>query len=145
VAPQTARRLAAAGPRHFAYVLREYASTTTATGRTDPSINNHLQDEPLRHPIARTFATSDATASAVSSTNTCRSHDVTGFSAPTGLELAAQRLRVVIVDQDEGLSGRQPRVDAEDARMPATVRDLANVEHLRRVQRAAGEHGLDVL
>src|SRR4051812_15270329 len=56
-----------------------------------------------------------------------------------GLELAPQRLRIVVVDQDEGFSGGQPRVDTEDARMPATVRDLANVDHLRGVQRITGK------
>ena len=49
-------------------------ASTPARGRTPPTIR---RDRPRR---------SDETGSAASSTSTCRSHDVTGFSAPTGYD-----------------------------------------------------------
>jgi hypothetical protein len=46
------------------------------------------------HPPEPPFGRCDATGSAVSSTSTCRSRDVTEFSAPTGLRpLRPRRLR----------------------------------------------------
>jgi putative transposase len=77
-------RILIAGPRHLAHVLAEYTAHYNDHRRIDPSVNGHLRDDPLRHQMTRTLGISDATASADSSTNTCRSREVTGFSAPTG-------------------------------------------------------------
>jgi putative transposase len=61
------------GPRHLALVLRGYASTTTPTDPTDRYINTHHRARPLPHlPTARPGHCGE-TASAVFSTNTCRS------------------------------------------------------------------------
>jgi hypothetical protein len=52
------------------------------TARTDHSINAHPRVA-LRHVPAQPSGRYDETGSAASSTNTCRSHEVTGLSAPT--------------------------------------------------------------
>src|SRR4051812_20091238 len=57
-------------------------SISTRTARTDHSINAHPRAA-LRHVRAQPSGRYDETGSAASSTNTCRSHEVTGFSAPT--------------------------------------------------------------
>src|SRR5689334_2326207 len=58
-------------------------STSTRTDLTDHSINAHPRAA-LPHAPAQPSGRYDETDSAASSTNTCRSHKVTGFSAPTG-------------------------------------------------------------
>src|SRR4051794_5922146 len=60
------------------------SSTSTRTDRTDPWTSTRPQPTP-HHVPGRPSACSDGTDSAALSTNTCRSHEVTGFSAPTGL------------------------------------------------------------
>ena len=60
------------------------SSTTTRTARTDRSISTRPQAA-LPRPPARPSGRCDETGSAASYTSTCRSHDVTEFSAPTGL------------------------------------------------------------
>ena len=72
------------GPRHLDVVLREYVAAlqrapTAPITRSTPARGRHS-----RHVPARPSGRYDETGSAASSTNTCRSHDVTGFSAPTG-------------------------------------------------------------
>ena len=79
------------GPRHLDVVLREYRrSTTTPTARTDHCISARPRAA-LPHVPARPSGRYDETGSAASSTNTCRSHDVTGFSAPTPLRSLIHR------------------------------------------------------
>ena len=81
------------GPRHLDAVLREYRrSITTRTDLTDHCINARPRAA-LRHAPARPSGRYDETGSAASSTSTCRSHDVTGFSAPTGLPPQVERQR----------------------------------------------------
>jgi Integrase core domain len=61
------------GPRHLAAVLHEYVQHYNAHR---PHRSLHQQQQSNR---------CDETDSAASYTTTCRSHEVTGFSAPTGL------------------------------------------------------------
>jgi hypothetical protein len=64
----------------------------TPTDPTDRYINTHQRAGPLPHlPTARPDHCGE-TASAGFSTNTCRSHDMTGFSAPPGGSCAAPSL-----------------------------------------------------
>ena len=72
------------GPRHLAAVLRNTSRTTTRTARTDRSIST-LPQATLPHAPAQPSGRCDETGSAASYTSTCRSHDLTAFSAPTGL------------------------------------------------------------
>ena len=71
------------GPRHLDRAARVPRSTTTPTARTDRSISTRPQAA-LPHAPERPSGRCDETGSAASYTSTCRSHDVTGFSAPTG-------------------------------------------------------------
>ena len=57
-------------------------SISTRTDLTDHSINAHPRAA-LRHVPTQPSGRYDETGSAASSTNTCRSHEVTGLSAPT--------------------------------------------------------------
>jgi putative transposase len=70
------------GPRHLDVVLREYVQHFNTHRPHRSSINAHPRAA-LRHAPARPSGRYDETGSAASSTSTCRSHDVTGFSAPT--------------------------------------------------------------
>jgi hypothetical protein len=62
-------------------------SISTSTDLTDHSINAHPRAA-LRHAPEHPSARYDETGSADSSTNTCRSLEVTGFSAPIGYPAA---------------------------------------------------------
>ena len=70
------------GTRHLTAVLREYSIITTGIVLTARCISNHpraalsLAPRPLSGPYGET-------GSAASSTSTCRSREMTGFSAPT--------------------------------------------------------------
>ena len=83
---------------------------TTPTAHTDPCTSAHPQPTPRRVP-GRASACSDGNGSAASSTNTCRMHEVTQFSAPTGLWLGSGLLAFVrdlavqaaVVQQGAGL------------------------------------------
>jgi hypothetical protein len=68
--------------RHLDVVLREYVQHSTRTARTDHSINAHPRAA-LRDVLTQPSGRYDETGSAASSTNTCRSHEVAEFSAPT--------------------------------------------------------------
>jgi hypothetical protein len=72
------------GPRHLDVVLREYVQHFNTTGLTDHWISDRPQAAPRQAPRPPS-ASFDKTDSTALSTNTCRSHKVTGFSAPTGL------------------------------------------------------------
>ena len=82
------------GPRHLAAVLREYVAAlqrpppAPIAGST-PARGRHSATPPER-PSGRC----DETGSAASSTSTCRSHDVTGFSAPTGQPISLLTTRL---------------------------------------------------
>ncbi|GAA5149891.1 hypothetical protein GCM10023321_14440 [Pseudonocardia eucalypti] len=71
------------GPNHLAQVLREYSEHYN-THRPHRALAQHPPTD--RTPLAplRQSGRCDETGSAASSTNTCKSHDVTGFSALTG-------------------------------------------------------------
>jgi hypothetical protein len=71
------------GPRHLAQVLREFVEHYNAHRPTGHSGSSRPQAA-LPRPPQRPSGRCDETGSAVSYTNMCRSHDVTGFSAPTG-------------------------------------------------------------
>ena len=71
---------------------RNTSRTTTPTARTDRFISTRPQAT-LPHPPARPSDPYDETASAVSSMSTCRSRDVTDFSAPTPGERANAQLK----------------------------------------------------
>jgi hypothetical protein len=58
------------------------STTTTPTDPTDRYINTHQRTGPLPHPPTARPDHCGKTASAAFSTNTCTSHDMTGFSAP---------------------------------------------------------------
>jgi hypothetical protein len=64
-------------------VLREYVQHFNAH-RPHRSLDQRPPAGGPRHVPAQPSRRYDETASAASSTNTCRSHDMTGFSAPTG-------------------------------------------------------------
>ena len=70
------------GPRHLDACYASSPSITTRTGLTDRCINARPQ-APLPRSPEQPSGRCDETGSAASSTSTCRSHDVTGFSAPT--------------------------------------------------------------
>ena len=71
------------GPRHLDVVLREYTQHYNAH-RPHRSLRSAARPRAaLHHAPARPSGRYDETGSAASSTSTCRSHDVTGFSAPT--------------------------------------------------------------
>jgi hypothetical protein len=59
------------------------SSTTTPTARTAHCINARPRAT-LRHTPVRSSGRYDVTGSAASSMSTCRAHEVTRFSAPTG-------------------------------------------------------------
>ena len=71
------------GPRHLAAVLKSTSSTTTRTAPTDRYISAR-PPAALPQAPAPPSGRCDETGSAASYTSTCRPHDVTGFSAPTG-------------------------------------------------------------
>jgi hypothetical protein len=68
-------------------------SITTGTGLTDRCINARPQ-APLPRSVEQPSGRSDEPGSAASYTSTCRSHDVTGFSASTGRGPALARPRL---------------------------------------------------
>ena len=65
-----------------AFLAPTMCSISTRTALTDHSINAHPRVA-LRHVPAQPSGRYDETGSAASSMNTCRSHEVTGLSAPT--------------------------------------------------------------
>ena len=66
--------------------FRNTSSTTTLIARTARCISSRPQ-APLPHRPERHSGRCDEIDSAASYTSICRSHDVSGFSAPTGLRL----------------------------------------------------------
>ncbi|WP_259401672.1 hypothetical protein [Microbispora sp. H13382] len=50
----------------------------------------------------------------------------------------------MVVNQDEGLAGREVGVAGEDARVPLAMRDLAYVDDRRMLEQAAAEQDLEV-
>jgi hypothetical protein len=72
------------------------SSTSTRTDRTDRSISDRLQAA-LPRPAERPFDRCGVTASVASYTNMCRSHDVTGFSAPTALAVLGVNIAVLVL------------------------------------------------
>ena len=70
------------GPRHLAVVLREFTEHYN-THRPHQSLISTRPQAALPRPAKRPSDRYDETDSAALSTNLCRSHDVTGFSAPT--------------------------------------------------------------
>src|SRR3954451_13754484 len=86
-------------------------STSTRTGLTDRCINARPQ-APLPHSPQQPSGRCGETCSAASYTSTCRSHDLTGFSAPApgrGRSAAARpraRAAVVTATYDEQTAGR---------------------------------------
>ena len=71
------------GPRHLDAVLREYVAALQRPPPAPITASTPARRATPRHAPARPSGRSDETGSAASSTSTCRSHDVTGFSAPT--------------------------------------------------------------
>ena len=72
------------GPRHLDVVLREYVQHLQRPPPAPITAINARPRAAPRHAPERPSGRYDETGSAASSTSTCRSHDVTGFSAPTG-------------------------------------------------------------
>ena len=77
------------GPRHLDIVLREYVQHFNAH-RPHRALDQRPPAGDAPPPPARPSGRYDETGSAASSTSTCRSHDVTGFSAPTGSWVAGR-------------------------------------------------------
>ena len=77
-------------PLRGRYNAAPRGAATTPTARTDHCINAR-PPAVLDHPPERSSDRSDETGSAASSTSTSRSHDMTGFSAPTPIPLASDR------------------------------------------------------
>jgi hypothetical protein len=84
------------GPRHLTQVLQEYTepSTTTRIARTGRCTSSRPQ-APLPHRPELQSGRCDEIDSAVSYTSTCRWHDVTGFSAPTGMVTPIKKIESV--------------------------------------------------
>ena len=102
------------GPRHLDVVLREYVAALQRPPTSPITAISARPQAALRHVPARPSGRSDETGSAASSTSTCRSHEVTGFSAPTGCWVPAEVLRHHVDRRTGGcpsgiaVSGKQP-------------------------------------
>ena len=70
-------------PLRGRYNAAPRGAATTCTARTDRSVSTDPRAA-FHRPPARPCGRCDETVSTASSTSTCRSHNVTGFSAPTG-------------------------------------------------------------
>ena len=70
------------GPRHLDIVLCEFVQHFNMH-RPHRSLDQRPPQAAPRHVLGWPSACSDETGSAASSTSTCRSHEVTRFSAPT--------------------------------------------------------------
>jgi transposase InsO family protein len=70
------------GPRHLALPLQEFVEQDNTHRHTDPSVNTRPHTA-LPRPPAPPSGRFDETESEAFCTSTCRSHDVTEFSAPT--------------------------------------------------------------
>ena len=104
------------GPRHLDVVLREYVQLFNAH-QPHRSFNAHPRAA-LSHVPARPSGRYDETGSAASSTNTYRSHEVTGFSAPTGRQRAQRpHLRTVQLHTAGSLLARGHRALDHDHRL----------------------------
>ena len=88
------------GPRHLTRCCRSSSSTTTLTALTGHS-DSSRPPAALPRPPQRPSGRCDETGSAVSYTSICRSHDVTGFSAPTGAGKQYQAAEEPTQDQVE--------------------------------------------
>jgi hypothetical protein len=132
--------------RHAAAVLRQYehhynshrphrtlgqaAPQRTPTVRTDRSISNRPLAAPIGTPL-RPSGRCDETGSVASYTNTCRSHNVTEFSAPTGSGG---------LEQGEG-AGRAAVQQATRALLRRLQAQLLRVECPRPVEVLRGQPG----
>jgi transposase InsO family protein len=92
------------GPHHLASYCASTSSTTTPTARTDHCINARPLAL-LRRPPERSSGRSDVTGSTASYTSTSRSHDMTGFSAPTGFSRVS-RFSLIMFRRRPRLRGR---------------------------------------
>jgi hypothetical protein len=128
------------GPRHLALVLREYVEHYNADRPHRPHrslINIHQRAGPLhRLPTARPGHCGE-TASAAISTNTCRPHDMTGFSAPTGWRLDREVGRVEAAVRRTDVGGDVAVVAGPGERSGPPRLEI--VTRARLWRRAAGE------
>src|SRR5690349_8204821 len=104
------------GSRNLDVVLPEYLQHFNAH-RPNRSLDQRPPAGGTRHVPAQPSGRYDETGSAASSTNTCRSHEVTGLSAPTGLdrEAVAQGAQ----DHPRGGAGARTRRQREADAAPA--------------------------
>src|SRR4051794_7211898 len=145
------RQLLITGPRHLDIVLREYVQHfNTHTALTDHWTSVRPYAAP-RQVLGRVPAWSDETGSAACYTSTSRSHDVTGFSAPTRVRPARRaygRAWEVVVDTADrcwpatGAVGRRPA--AGNASRPARCRSSRAVTESAPGQASAVGHHLPV-